>query len=454
VPLHSTNPTTGLPIRSYPDQGPQEITQRLDATARAQLEWRRIPLGERGELVRAVAAVLRSRAEEYARVMAEEMGKPLAQGMAEVEKCAWVCDYYAEHAAAFLAPEKLECDFSRGYVCWQPLGVVLAVMPWNFPFWQVFRCAIPALMAGNAVALKHASNVTGCALGIAGVFRQAGFPVSVFQNLIVDSRSLQPALAHPGVRGVTLTGSTEAGRALAAEAGKHLLKTVLELGGSDPYLVLDDADPREAALICAAARLVNSGQSCIAAKRFIVVESVREMFEGFMVEAMNQQVTGDPLHETTTVGPLARLELRDALDDQVQHSVQQGARCLLGGKRPGGRGAFYPPTVLSGVRPGMAVFDQETFGPVAAIVPAGDEAEAIRLANQSVFGLGAAVFCADPERGERVALELEAGCCFVNDRVRSDPRQPFGGIKQSGYGRELGLLGIREFVNAKTMVIA
>ena len=453
MPLHSTNPTTGLPIRSYPDQGPQEIVQRLDATARAYSEWRRLSFNDRGALVRAVAAVLRSRVDEYARVMAEEMGKPLAQGVAEVEKCAWVCDYYAENAAAFLAPEKLESDFSRGYVCWQSLGIVLAIMPWNFPFWQVFRCVIPALMAGNTVALKHASNVTGCALAIVGVFRQAGFPVGVFQSLIVDSRSLQPALAHPGVRGVTLTGSTEAGRALASEAGRHLLKVVLELGGSDPYLVLDDADPQEAALICTAARLVNSGQSCIAAKRFVVAESVREIFEGFMVEAMNQQVVGDPFDEATTVGPLARLDLRDLLDDQVQHSVQQGARCLSGGQRPAGQGAFYPPTVLSGVRPGMPVFDQETFGPVAAIISAADDSDAIRLANQSSFGLGAAVFCADPERGENVALQLEAGCCFVNDRVRSDPRQPFGGIKDSGYGRELGLLGIREFVNAKTMVV-
>jgi succinate-semialdehyde dehydrogenase / glutarate-semialdehyde dehydrogenase len=451
--LHSINPATGMPIRNYPEQGPSEIVQRLDATARAFEDWRRLTFAERAGYVTATAALLRARADEYARVMAEEMGKPLAQGGAEIEKCAWVCDYFAARAAGFLSPEQLESDFSRAYVCWQPLGIVLAVMPWNFPFWQVFRCVIPALMAGNAVALKHASNVSGCALAIGGVFRQAGFPVSVFQNIMVDSKHLEPALAHPAVRGVTLTGSTEAGRALAAAAGSHLLKTVLELGGSDPYLVLEDADPREAAMICAAARLVNSGQSCIAAKRFIVVEPVRELFENYLREAFEQQVLGDPLDEATTVGPLARLDLRDALDDQVKHSLQLGARCVLGGQRPVGRGAFYPPTLVTGVRPGMPVFDEETFGPVAAVVPAADEAEAIRLANQSPFGLGAAVFCADPARGERVALQIEAGCCFINDRVRSDPRQPFGGIKASGYGRELGLLGIREFVNAKTMVV-
>jgi succinate-semialdehyde dehydrogenase/glutarate-semialdehyde dehydrogenase len=271
---------------------------------------------------------------------------------------------------------------------------------------------------------------------------------------MVDSKHLQPVLAHPAVRGVTLTGSTAAGRALAAAAGSHLLKTVLELGGSDPYLVLDDAEPREAAMICAAARLVNSGQSCIAAKRFIVVESVREIFESYLQEALEQQVLGHPLDEATTVGPLARLDLRNSLHDQVKHSLQLGARCRLGGQCPTGRGAFYPPTLLTGVRPGMPAFDEETFGPVAAVVPAADEAEAIRLANHSPFGLGAAVFCSDPQHGEHVALQLDAGCCFVNDRVRSDPRQPFGGIKGSGYGRELGLLGIREFVNAKTMIIA
>ena len=454
MPLHSINPTTGMPIRSYPEHGPPEIIQRLDATARAFEDWRRLTFAERAACLTAAAAVLRARADEYTHVMAEEMGKPLTQGSAEIEKCAWVCDYFAARADAFLAPEQLESDFSRAYVCWQPLGIVLAVMPWNFPFWQVFRCVAPALMAGNAVALKHASNVSGCALAIAGVFRQAGFPVSVFQNLIVDSQRLEPALAHPAVRGVTLTGSTKAGRALAAAAGSHLLKTVLELGGSDPYLVLDDADPREAAMICAAARLVNSGQSCIAAKRFIVVESVCEIFVNYLREALEQQVLGDPFNEATTVGPLARLDLRNALDDQVKHSLQLGARCLLGGQRPPGRGAFYPPTLLNGVRPGMPVFDEETFGPVAAVVPAANEAQAIRLANQSSYGLGAAVFCADPQRGEQVALQLEAGCCFVNDRVRSDPRQPFGGIKASGYGRELGLLGIREFVNAKTMVVS
>jgi succinate-semialdehyde dehydrogenase / glutarate-semialdehyde dehydrogenase len=454
MPLHSISPMTGLPIRSYPEQHPQEIKERLDAAARAYENWRRQGFAERAEPVRAAATILRGRVEELARLMAEEMGKPITQGRAEIEKCAWVCDHYAAQAEQLLAPDRVEIEFSRSYVCYQPLGIVLAVMPWNFPFWQFFRCAIPALMAGNGIALKHASNVTGCALAIAGVFRQAGFPPNLFQLLVVPSSGLGPALAHPAVRGVALTGSTAAGRALAAKAGAHLLKVVLELGGSDPYVILEDADPQSAAQVCAAARLVNSGQSCIAAKRFIVVESAREIFEGFLTDAMAQQVVGDPLDDNTLVGPLARHDLRDALDDQVKRSIQMGARCLLGGQKPPGRGgAFYPPTVLSGVQPGMPAFDEETFGPVAAVTSAVDETDAIRLANQSPFGLGAAVFAADASRGERVALQIEAGCCYINDRVRSDPRLPFGGIKQSGYGRELGLLGIREFVNAKTVVV-
>jgi succinate-semialdehyde dehydrogenase/glutarate-semialdehyde dehydrogenase len=400
-----------------------------------------------------VAAGLRARDSEYARLMAEEMGKPVAQGKSEIEKSAWVCDYYAASAKAFLAPEAVEIEFSRSYISFQPLGIVAAVMPWNFPFWQVFRCAIPALMAGNVVVLKHASNVTGCALVIAEVFRQAGFPVGVFQTLVVGSKGIDPILAHRAVRGLTLTGSTEAGRAIASKAGQNLIKTVLELGGSDPYVVLEDANLTAAAQICAASRLINSGQSCIAAKRFIVVESVREIFEGCLAECLGQQLTGDPLDENTTIGPMARLDLRDALDDQVKRSIQLGARCRLGGTKPPGRAAFYPPTLLSGVTPGMPAFDEETFGPVAAVVSATDEADAVRLANQSLFGLGAAVFTADEARGEALALQIEAGCCYVNDRVRSDPRLPFGGVKASGYGRELGLMGIREFVNARTMVI-
>jgi succinate-semialdehyde dehydrogenase / glutarate-semialdehyde dehydrogenase len=364
------------------------------------------------------------------------------------------CRHFAEHAEGYLADEPVTAGEGRTLVCHQPLGVVLAVMPWNFPLWQVFRCAIPALMAGNVVVLKHASNVTGCAFGIEFANQAAALPEGIFQTLLIASSQLGPVLDHPALRGVALTGSTEAGRALAGEAGQRLLKTVLELGGSDPYLVLEDADLEHAARICASSRLINSGQSCIAAKRFIVVEPVLARFENLFVEEMRKQHLGDPLDAETTVGPLARMDLRESLHQQVVDSIAAGARCLLGGEIPDRPGAFYPPTVLTAVTPGMAAFDEETFGPVAAIVPARDKADAIRLANSSLFGLGAAVFTRDVERGERVARQLEAGCCHVNDFVRSDPRIPFGGIKHSGYGRELGLLGIREFVNSKSLVIA
>jgi succinate-semialdehyde dehydrogenase/glutarate-semialdehyde dehydrogenase len=332
--------------------------------------------------------------------------------------------------------------------------VVLAVMPWNFPFWQVFRFAAPALMAGNAGVLKHASNVCGCALAIEDIFRAAGFPPDIFRTLLVGSRRVDALLAHPRIVAATLTGSTPAGKAVARRAGELLKKTVLELGGSDPYVVLEDADVEAAAAACVASRLINAGQSCIAAKRFIVVDAVRARFEELFVAGMRAAKMGDPLQEDVTVGPQARRDLRDELHEQVERTVAAGARCVLGGTVPPGPGAFYPPTVLLDVRPGMAAFDEELFGPVGAIVPARDEVEAIALANRSVFGLGAAVFTRDAARGERLAArELEAGCCFVNAAVKSDPRLPFGGIKTSGYGRELAAFGIREFVNIKTVYV-
>jgi len=402
----------------------------------------------------AAADRLRRAKESCARLMAEEMGKPIVQGRSEVEKCAWVCDYYAQQAERFLAPEVIATDATNSYVVFQPLGVILAIMPWNFPFWQAFRAAVPALMAGNAVLLKHASNVSGCALAIEALFRDAGLPDGLFSTLLMESRRVGELIAHPLVRGVTLTGSTEAGKAVAAQAGARLKKTVLELGGSDPYLVLDDADLEPTVETCVASRLTNSGQSCIAAKRFLVVESIRRQFEERYVELVRARRVGDPLHEDTQVGPLARRDLRDGLHQQVQRSVRAGARLLIGGAIPDGPGAYYPPTVLTEVRKGMAAFGEETFGPVAAIVPVRDEDEAVRLANDSPFGLGAAVFTADLQRGERIAARLEAGCCVVNASVRSDPRLPFGGVKQSGYGRELSHFGIREFVNVKTVCVA
>jgi succinate-semialdehyde dehydrogenase/glutarate-semialdehyde dehydrogenase len=371
-----------------------------------------------------------------------------------VEKCAWVCEYYAEQAEAQLAPVPVDTPDTEAKTYWthEPLGVVLAVMPWNFPFWQVFRFAAPNLMAGNAGLLKHASNVPGCALAIEDVFRDAGFPDGLFRTLLIDHELSERLLEQPLLRAVTLTGSVRAGKAVAAKAGSLVKKTVLELGGSDAYVILEDADLERAVETCVTSRLINSGQSCIAAKRFVVVEAVREHFEERMVGRMRAARMGEPSDPMTDVGPQARADLRDELHRQVRDSVDAGARCLLGGTVPEGPGAFYPPTVLTDVRPGMPAYDEELFGPVAAIIAADDEADAIRIANDSVFGLGAAVFTEDRERGERIAREeLQAGACFVNAFVRSDPRLPFGGIKESGYGRELAPLGIREFVNAKTV---
>jgi succinate-semialdehyde dehydrogenase/glutarate-semialdehyde dehydrogenase len=386
--------------------------------------------------------------------MAQEMGKPIKDGRAEAEKCAWVCEYYAEQAETFLQPEIIPTDARKSFVTFQPIGVVLAVMPWNFPFWQVFRFAAPALMAGNTGVLKHASNVPGCALAIEEVFQQAGFPEHAFRTLLIGSKHVEAVIENPLVMAVTLTGSTPAGRAVARKAGEMIKKTVLELGGSDAYVVLEDADLEATAKTCVASRLINAGQSCIAAKRFVVVDPIRQRFEAAFVAQMRTAKVGDPMDEHTQVGPLARHDLRDDLHQQVQASLAQGATCLLGGEMPAGTGAYYPPTVLTQVKKGMPAYDDELFGPVAAIIAVPDEKAAIRVANDSVFGLGAAVFTQDIARGERIAAhELAAGCCFVNAFVKSDPRLPFGGIKESGYGRELSSYGIKEFVNIKTVFV-
>ena len=450
--ITAVNPANGAVIGEYPEMGVDEVQGILERSRRAFEAWRRTPFAERAELMRRAGAILRNRKAEYGALMAQEMGKPVKDGRAEAEKCAWVCEYYAEHAEAFLRSEDVVTDASHSYVAFRPLGVVLAVMPWNFPFWQVFRFAAPGLMAGNAGVLKHASNVPGCALAIEEIFREAGFPESLFRTLLIGSAAVEGVIANRLVAAVTLTGSVPAGRAVAAAAGRHLKKTVLELGGSDPYVILSDADVASAAATCATSRLTNSGQSCIAAKRFVVVADVREEFERLLVENMKAARMGDPMEEDTAVGPQARTDLRDDLHRQVRESVEKGARCVLGGEVPEGPGAYYPPTVLTGVRKGMPAYDEEMFGPVAAVIPALDEAEAIRLANDSPFGLGAAVFTTDAARGERLAAdELHAGACFVNGFVKSDPRLPFGGVKDSGYGRELSSFGIREFVNIKTV---
>jgi succinate-semialdehyde dehydrogenase/glutarate-semialdehyde dehydrogenase len=451
--IQSVNPATGDVLETLEETTPAQIDTILARAHAAFTEWRGEPFARRSALMRAAARELRARKDEYALTMTREMGKPIVQSEAEVEKCAVTCDYYAEHAEAFLAEQPRETDASRSYVRFDPLGVVLAVMPWNFPFWQVFRFAAPALMAGDAGVLKHASNVPRCALAIEEVFRRAGFPEGLFRTVLVGSGAVQGLIADPRIAAVTLTGSERAGRAVAQQAGHEIKKTVLELGGSDPYLILEDADLDLAVATCVESRLINSGQSCIAAKRFLIPRRLADEVERRFVAAMRAKVVGDPLRDGTHVGPLARRDLRDQLHAQVTASLRAGARCLLGGQLPEGPGAYYPPTVLAGVAPGMPAYEEELFGPVAALIAVDGEDEAIRVANDSVFGLGAAVFTRDARRGEAVARRLAAGSCFVNDLVRSDPRLPFGGIKQSGYGRELGPFGIREFVNVKTVYV-
>ncbi|MHA2346541.1 MAG: NAD-dependent succinate-semialdehyde dehydrogenase [Candidatus Hodarchaeales archaeon] len=428
------NPYNNQIVTEYPKMTAEEVNTILKDVQEEFNRWKKTSFDHRKQLMNKAAEILRENKDKYAKLMAIEMGKPIIDGRAEVEKCAWVCEYYANEAEIQLSDEVINTDASKSFVSYQPLGVILAVMPWNFPFWQVIRFAAPTLMAGNTGVLKHASNVPGSALAIEEVFHKAGFPKNV--------------------KAVTLTGSGSAGKAVASKAGEMLKPSLLELGGSDPYIILEDADIEEAVLTCVASRLINSGQSCIAAKRFIVVASQQKKFEELYTYNMKNRKMGDPLREDVSVGPQARQDLRDELHQQVEKSVSQGARVLLGGEIPEGEGAFYPPTVLTDVKKGMPAYDEELFGPVAAIIPVKNEKEAIKVANDTIFGLGAAVFTADLEKGERIATqEIEAGACFVNAYVRSDPRLPFGGVKESGYGRELSYYGIREFVNVKTIYI-
>ncbi|MFQ5459823.1 MAG: NAD-dependent succinate-semialdehyde dehydrogenase [Anaerolineae bacterium] len=448
------NPATGEDLEAYPTTPAGDVEDALAAATSAQADWAHWSFSDRGRGIEAVARRLEKNADQLARLMAQEMGKPVDQGAAETAKSAWVCDYYAEGAAEFLADEPVATDAQRSFVAYRPLGTILAVMPWNFPLWQVLRCAAPSLMAGNAVVLKHSPNVTGCALALQDLMT-AELPAGLFQTLVLNEAAVAPLIADPRVQAVTLTGSPQAGRAVARAAGAHLKKSVLELGGSDPYIVLADADLDLAARECVASRLINTGQSCIAAKRLIVVDAVRSDFTDRCVAAMTKGRTGPPLESPVDLGPLARSDLRLRLHRQVQGSMRMGAHLVAGGALPEGPGFFYPPTVLTDVAPGMPAFDEETFGPVAAIVPARDEDTAVDLANASPFGLGAAVFTADVDHGEDLARRrLRAGCAFVNAFVRSDPRLPFGGIGMSGYGRELSPLGIKEFVNAKTVYVA
>jgi len=450
----SINPATGEKIKEYREFSSEEVEDIISKSDALFKDWRKVSFNEKKKLMLKAAQILRDNKEEYAKMLTLEMGKILRDAIAEVEKCAWVCEFYAEKAEEFLKPEIVKTEARKSFVSFQPLGVILAVMPWNFPYWQVFRFAAPALMAGNVCILKHASNVPGSALIIEEVFRKAGFPEFAFKTLLIGSSQVSSVIENEAVKAITLTGSTPAGKAVASKAGEMLKKTVLELGGSDPYIILEDADNEETVMTCVNSRLINAGQSCIAAKRFIVVKSKIKEFQKDFVEYMKSMKMGDPFDATTNVGPQARHDLRDELHQQVLRSIELGAELLLGGYIPDNPGAFYPPTVLTNVRKGMPAYDEELFGPVASIIEAQSEEEAISIANDTVFGLGAAIFTGDIQKGEKLAIEsIEAGSCFVNTFVKSDPRLPFGGIKQSGYGRELSDYGMKEFVNIKTVYV-
>jgi succinate-semialdehyde dehydrogenase/glutarate-semialdehyde dehydrogenase len=452
--MKSINPYTGQTITEYEEYTTEGVAEIVNKVDKAFHSWKLSSFKERTACMKKLQAKLLEKKEALAGIMISEMGKIKREAVGEIEKCAWVCSYYAENAEAFLANEHVSTEASEAYISYQPIGTVLAVMPWNFPFWQVFRFLAPALMAGNTVVLKHASNVSGCALAIERLVGEAGFPENVFRTLLIGSGEVKKVIETPLVKAVTLTGSTPAGISVASIAGANLKKSVLELGGSDPYLIFEDADLEMAARLCVTSRLINAGQSCIGAKRFIVIDSVYEQFKNEFVRLMSEARFGDPLDPETVLGPLARKDLRDELHGQVEKSREMGAKVLLGGFIPEGDAAFYPPTVLENVVPGMPAYHEELFGPVAVLFRVETEEEAIRIANDTVFGLGAGVFTSDIEKGKAMAEKgLEAGCVFVNDFVKSDPRLPFGGVKESGYGRELSLNGIREFMNVKTVVV-
>jgi len=451
--ITAVNPATETVIASFDAFGPNEIDMALAEAHDAFLAWRERPIAERAVPMRALAALLRDRIDRYARLATLEMGKPIGEAKAEIEKCAWACDYFASAAAGYLADEEIRANARRSIVAFQPLGVVLAVMPWNFPFWQVVRFAAPAFMAGNAGLLKHASNVPQCALALEEAFRDAGFPEGLLRTVLVSGAAIEPAIADDRIRAVTLTGSSDTGARIAELAGRALKKSVLELGGSDPFVVLADADLEAAAATAVRARNQNNGQSCIASKRFIVVESVAADFERRFAKGVEDLVVGDPIDPKTQIGPLARRDLLDTLERQVDASVRAGARVLTGGERLSGKGYFFRPTVLANVTADMPAFREETFGPAAAVVRVRDTDEAVRVANDSSYGLGASIWTRDASLGERLARRIESGSVFVNGMVASDPRLPFGGIKRSGYGRELSAFGAREFTNVQTIWI-
>jgi succinate-semialdehyde dehydrogenase/glutarate-semialdehyde dehydrogenase len=447
------NPATGEKISEFKRITSAEAIEKIAASKKEFYHWKQKTFAERATLMHALADVLDKNKEEYAQLATREMGKVIGQSRKEIEKCALVCRYYAENASSLLADETVKTEATKSYVTFQPIGVILAVMPWNFPFYQAIRFAIPSIMAGNTGVLKHASNVQGCAFAIEDAFLQAGFPEGVFMNLNIEAKEVKTLIEDKNIVAITLTGSDAAGRSIASIAGQNLKKTVMELGGSDAYIILDDVDLEQATDLATFGRLQNNGQTCIAAKRFIVHDAIYDAFLALFTKKMKAAKMGDPTHEDVYYGPMARLDLRDELHDQVLKTIQQGGRLVLGGIIPEGPGAYYPATILVDLKPGMEAFDNELFGPVASVMRAKDDAHAVELANNSQFGLGSGVFTGNRERGEKLALQLEAGSSFVNKLVVSDPRLPFGGVKNSGYGRELAAYGIREFVNTKTIWI-
>lgn len=453
--IQTINPATEQMLQYYDFLDKQSIDQKIADGHAAYLSWRKTSFSERKNLVLQLTHILKRQKDELAHLMSVEMGKPIADGTAEIDKCIWLCEHYAEHAETYLAPKMIKTEMKKAMVCYKPLGIVFGIMPWNFPFWQVFRFAIPTIMAGNAAILKHAPITFGTGNKIEQLFLEANFPAAVFQHLIVDNDGALSIIQHEAVSAVTLTGSERAGRSVGSHAGKYLKKSVMELGGCDPYLILEDADLDLAAHCIVNSRLRNSGQTCIAAKRVIVLKSVEKELIDKLILNINLFKMGDPLDPKTTMGPLAREDLRNTVHLQIEKSVKQGAKLLLGGIIPDCKGYYYPPTLLADVKPGMVAFDEELFGPVISICPVDNEEEAIVYANTGQYGLGAAVFTRDVQKGERIATnEIEAGVCFVNSFVASDPRLPFGGIKHSGYGRELSQEGILEFVNTKTIAIS
>ena len=452
--LISINPANNKKINSYEEISKDSINQIIDSSFNTFLDWRNKSFSYRAKKMRHLAELLKQKKDLLGLLMTKEMGKPIKQSIAEAEKCAWVCEYYADNAEKFLSQKEIPTGSTKSFISFQPIGIVLAIMPWNFPFWQVFRFASPALMAGNVGILKHASNVQCCAIEIEKLFLEAGFPKFAFTNLVIGSKKVSNVIKNSKISAVTLTGSTPAGKSVASLAGSLLKKTVLELGGNDPYVILEDADLDNAVKSCIAGRMLNAGQSCIAAKRFIVVQSSLKEFIDKVHNEIKKMKMGDPINPDINIGPMVNNIARDELHQQVLISIEKGAKLLFGGKIPQLDGAFYPPTLLVDVEPGMPAFDDELFGPVAVVISAKDQSHAIELANKTNFGLGAAIFTRDLDKGENIATkELEAGSCFVNDFVKSDPRLPFGGIKESGYGRELSEFGIQEFVNIKSVVV-